>query len=408
MAVLSALSIAGYRCFAEETRLELRPLTLLFGRNSAGKSSLLRLLPILGRSVTDSARSPLDLSGPEGGDASFLDALSKHGTGRELSLALSWSDEGHNIEDRFVLRYEDEIKRVYVKSIVSIVDGARTLSVGSRPHPEIGVYDVEGQSQPSQIQFVGLVPEEPPSAEELPALRVLRRRLRSTRQKIQWLDARPAKPPRKVQTSGASARIAHDGDGAAEMIVQDKEILARVGGWYRKPPISRDLRFEGAGADESHLLLDPIERRLGVNLADTGDGMTQVLPLLAASAVAERDGEKGILAVEDPGSLLHDDAKRLIAEHMCEIASGQAPPRMIVETHSRVLLLAVQLAISRGLPPERVAAYWVEQGSDGRSKAQLIEFEADGSPKSAIFAGVMAEDRALARALLSLQRASWP
>ena len=49
------LTLANYRAFSRPTELELRPLTLLYGWNSAGKSALLRLLPLLAHSARPSA-----------------------------------------------------------------------------------------------------------------------------------------------------------------------------------------------------------------------------------------------------------------------------------------------------------------------------------------------------------------
>ena len=45
MPTLHAVTAYHYKSFEPQARLELRPLTLLLGRNNAGKSSLLRLLP---------------------------------------------------------------------------------------------------------------------------------------------------------------------------------------------------------------------------------------------------------------------------------------------------------------------------------------------------------------------------
>lgn len=39
---LTAVVIEGYRTFRESTRLEIRPLTVLAGSNSSGKSSLIQ------------------------------------------------------------------------------------------------------------------------------------------------------------------------------------------------------------------------------------------------------------------------------------------------------------------------------------------------------------------------------
>ena len=51
------IDVEALRAFKDRARLRVRPLTLLYGRNQAGKSSLLRLLPWLGDCVF--GRAPL-------------------------------------------------------------------------------------------------------------------------------------------------------------------------------------------------------------------------------------------------------------------------------------------------------------------------------------------------------------
>ena len=43
---LPVLQLESFRAFRDRAELELRPLTLLYGRNQVGKSTLLRLLPL--------------------------------------------------------------------------------------------------------------------------------------------------------------------------------------------------------------------------------------------------------------------------------------------------------------------------------------------------------------------------
>ena len=57
--MLQAFSVSSYRSFLEETRIELRPITLLLGKNSSGKSSLTRLIPLLQQSVDRRTASPI-------------------------------------------------------------------------------------------------------------------------------------------------------------------------------------------------------------------------------------------------------------------------------------------------------------------------------------------------------------
>ena len=57
----TAITLKNFRSFADAIRLELRPVTLLFGVNNAGKSALLRALPLLGDSVGIDGSGPLNL-----------------------------------------------------------------------------------------------------------------------------------------------------------------------------------------------------------------------------------------------------------------------------------------------------------------------------------------------------------
>lgn len=45
--MLKQIYFRNYKAFREEECLEIRPLTIIIGKNSSGKSSLCKLLPLL-------------------------------------------------------------------------------------------------------------------------------------------------------------------------------------------------------------------------------------------------------------------------------------------------------------------------------------------------------------------------
>lgn len=65
-AKLLKVGFTDYRCFRAEQVLELKPLTLLYGKNNAGKSAALRALAILCRSVSERAASAWDVGDVDG------------------------------------------------------------------------------------------------------------------------------------------------------------------------------------------------------------------------------------------------------------------------------------------------------------------------------------------------------
>ncbi len=124
MPSLRRISVENYRAFASGLDLDLRPLTLIYGRNNAGKSSIVRLAGIVHDSLAESTKSPFDLSGAAGGKASFLDVL--NGRARELKylrLTLRWDDDFCSSSWRIGLYGTGDIDRIRVEELL-VTEGA--------------------------------------------------------------------------------------------------------------------------------------------------------------------------------------------------------------------------------------------------------------------------------------------
>jgi predicted ATPase len=101
-----------------------------------------------------------------------------------------------------------------------------------------------------------------------------------------------------------------------------------------------------------------------VSVADTGLGVSQALPVLMALRVA-RQGQ--LLHIEQPELHLHPNAQVRLVSALAAAASRGV--RVVVETHSSLLLKAVQVAISEGhLPPSLVALHWFTQDEAGATR----------------------------------------
>ena len=94
---------------------------------------------------------------------------------------------------------------------------------------------------------------------------------------------------------------------------------------------------------------------------------------------------------------------------MVESANTALEPRILVETHSEVLLTSVQLAIANGeIPHEKVRVYWVESRADGTSDAIPVDFDGKGRPNKSALIGAFDEAIQLGQALISKQLSSLP
>ena len=91
MQMLNAVRLGNFKAFADTQRLPIKPLTLIFGANSSGKSSLIHGL-LLARHAAQTGT--LDVYGTEiGGESVDLGGFRQYIHRREVTRQLEWSAE---------------------------------------------------------------------------------------------------------------------------------------------------------------------------------------------------------------------------------------------------------------------------------------------------------------------------
>jgi hypothetical protein len=401
---LSAIEVRGFRAFAGWSRLELRPLTLVYGRNNAGKSSILRLLALLADSVTERANSALELGGPAGRGAVFRDlAWRGDATPRTaFRIRLCWPLDGEpECIDELTLDWLDDRSKAIVRALhLRDAKGEVLLAAKALPTPSDESYSLEDDEDATiEIRWSGLLPQA-----EHPEIRALHERLLSLRQSVIWLDSNRPRPERLVSARGAApASLDHHGRNALEFMAADRAIEAQVRKWFAEPPIKRALRLSEVSQGYVTPSLRLIGSKAEFHLLDAGEGMIHVLPVLVAAELAARQSGHRVVAVEEPESHLHGDAQRSLARHLARIAASEDPPIILLETHSRMLLLGLQLAVAEGVvPPEQCGVVWCEQNEAGASSLAQIELTRSGQlrgwPRTAL-----ADEPEMVRELLDLQ-----
>jgi predicted ATPase len=231
---------------------------------------------------------------------------------------------------------------------------------------------------------------------------------RTTSSAARWLPlavGRSRKTPRSITEGKPPPRaLAEDGAGATEMLLSDPALLAAVQPWYAA--LGRTLTSSVQEAT-ARLQLNPRDAGFEVDLVDAGSGMGQVLPVLTALAMARasaRAREDVLLAIEEPESQLHPNAQRELGAWLCDAAAVDPAPHLVLETHSRILILAVQVAIATDrLDPARVAVYWLDQRSDGSTSWDMVEFDRAGRPGTGWPRDIFADELELADILSAKQ-----
>lgn len=411
MPVLHAIGLEGYRSFAKLTWLELKPLTLLYGRNNAGKSSFLRALAIVARSITDQAQGPWDMGDDEGpGFGATFGSLPWRGEPnlRRFSIHLKWrSEDGSFTHDSFTLE-QDGQSPVYMRDLAIHKDDVRVEQWSRHPpkdkHAQV-FYEQTTDGELISLKFQGLVPLN----EEHEALNALRKRLYSLKRQVQWLHAGRKRPPRVLLGQGTSPfELQYDGEDAAyKLAVQSEQLLEPVSKFYESTTIDRTLKLDAATPQYSKLLLNPKSHAsFDINIVDVGDGMSKVLPVLVATSAASRQCGPPIVLIEDPDVHLHEDAVRALAEYLAALVSttpDEHGMRIVLETHSNTFQLAVRLCIKKGLlKPEQVELLWASVQEDGQTSLEKVKLNEQGGVVGHTLRGAFAENSELAAKLAGL------
>jgi hypothetical protein len=370
--------------------------TLLFGINNAGKSALLRALPLLGDSVGMEDSGPLDLESSALRGSSFRD-LRWNGSLDEdldpdLGIAIHWQDSNGSSDFNLALHWLEDlrddwrrlvVRRFTIREAGENLEGKVILRREERTAARLS-YEMKCGARllEARIGFRGLLPDSD-NTDLAERLERVRGRLLELRDRVQWLGATRRLPESRVtpRPSGPRWRLRANGEDAGAVLATQPEVLEAVSEWYRRY-LSRRLVVREVLPDSYRLVLQGTEGpTFDVDLIDTGEGMAQVLSVLTALALRRTEGGPAIVAIEEPESHLHDELQRALAEELCKVAAESPRSYVVLETHSEHLLLGVQLQIARReLDPKDVLVYWVRQLENGASVAEPITFDDEARP----------------------------
>lgn len=409
---LLALEFSKYRVFEQRQRLELRPLTLLFGHNSVGKSAALRLLPILAAAAQHRRRNPdltiLDYSSPALRDARFLDLIHNGQAAGGLQLGMYW----HNVSYNVTLRDAATGSEVIGNFNLTVDDKAYSggpAEQGSRENLEV---DFEGEK--SHWAFSGLSPSSDGPRADDDATAKLRRHLDHFASSVWWLGAVRAAVPRLFEMRpGVDGTIRPDGLGVAEAIrksaVAKDGAAEAVSSWLEK---TCQCKLSFAASDEALLFnrrfypFDVINvKGRHIAVRDVGEGIAQALPvvMLCHQARLGQLGTYPILAFEQPELHLHPAAAVHLADEIVDCIASGSQARHVIETHSESMLLSLQIAIvQKKIHPEDVVVYWISPDDSGTT-LRPITFDQSGFAVGGWPQGVFRETLEQARCLAQLR-----
>jgi len=411
-----------FRGFTKPTTITFPKLTVLIGRNNVGKTSA--YAPLLLLRQTLNARNPETslLSRGELTDVgSFRDYVSNHSTDSRVSFRIQLpKPEWHYLgalgfePGDIQLTFDSSdgsISRLY-KYQVNGRDGSAlisrtrkgpgedsrfrffsrvmpTIKSTGRPYREItALRRAITNEMPEGFMFEGasglLVPREVRSDEN--RWRAVRSwfsaatdlydvhneantALRRILDGIVYVGPLRSLPKSSYRIAAEAPRnVGRDGEFAPEMIYREKDDAARsqIDRWLQTLGYG-ELRFEDLGEGEYFRASTLNADGLSVNIAHSGVGLSQVLPLLVGGIMAKQGST---FIAQQPEIHLNPAQQCLTMDFLIETARTK---RVIVETHSEHILLRLRRGIAEGrIEASDVAVYYVNN-IRGRTSVDHIE-----------------------------------
>jgi len=397
---ITKLSVAGFKSIAREAALDIKPLTLLVGANSSGKSSFMQPVLLLKQTLAvPYDPGPLLLNGGNVKFTSFDQMLTleeSKSPKREFSMSLEsgW--------DKVTLFFSKNAGTITVSVQGGFFDGR--ISSDMNTEELVATIKKDGQhlgkgylgedigdtgiqwAVVRQYCFLSIVsknlgiPKHPGITYNLWRSDFFSKIIEN----VIHVPGLRGNPERIYQAAGFGPTFPGTFENYTANVISDweerksdklKQLCSQL--------IQLGLTSKISARRLNDVQIEVIVGRLPkngrskadmVNIADVGVGVSQILPVLVALLVAEPEQ---LVYLEQPEIHLHPRAQRALADIL--VAASNRGVKVVVETHSSMLLLAVQTLIAKQkIDHNNVALHWFQRNKNGMTEVKTAELDDSG------------------------------
>ena len=369
----------GFKSIAKRQEIEIRPLTILAGANSSGKSSIMQPLLMLKQTLeAPYDPGPLKIDGPHVTFTANDQFLSRK-TGLALPplLRISLATESVELNVSFAKRDVIELQEVSYGALGSTVPlrpGMSEQEIGQAVRGDLKQLMAQTYTLRRYKFFLFLEdlsnPGNPLTSIGYPDLHI---------EEVIHVPSLRGNLARVYPAAGSGRNF----PGLFHHYVASTILAWQKENSRRYEDLTQDLQSTDLALDVSaHRVNDAaieiyvqLVKDRSDNIADVGTGVSQVLPVL----VALRAAEPGRLVyLEEPEIHLHPRAQTKLADALAKAAKRGV--RVVAETHSALLLRAIQTLVAKGeLDPDLVVFHWFTRDRDGVTRVTPAELDANGA-----------------------------
>ena len=406
------LSLENFKGFSYENTIQIRPITLLYGPNSYGKSSMLQSLLLLNQTVNE-GKDYRDVSllpnGPMVNLGQFKDFLNKNAKNKEIKIKV-----GLPANHYFDNEKEDKIQepsiltKLYFSLYYALEDEKITLSRVEISAKCIDYQDPDNPVQKGKEKIYTLKLKHSGQKDDIYDVIKESDNILGTGSDItesrkisffKWEEFISGKPFEKLERiienivyvssyrikperyyipeNNRREYVGKSGEYTAEILgydteAQDKEVQIKVNEWLDKIAkyklsLKKDKNVNSVNLNDEKTNIE------NINLLDLGSGIAQVLPIITQAF--KSNGE--MILIEEPEIHLHPKAQAELGGMFAD-AAKEKNNTFIIETHSENLLLRLEKLIRHGeLSKDDVSVIYVDKNENG-SYCIPLELDAEG------------------------------
>ena len=423
--MLNGIKIQNFKRFLNKQDIPLKPLSIICGKNSSGKSSCIQSLLLLKQSLNINNNSPysLNFSGPYIHRDSIGDFFFKSSTNNNKSTLFSFVIDGYEIEYTFQdITLKDDIPITVVQSYKIIGESGKNLIALMKESDtfysfESSIVSLDDlldktpfrkEKDKTKIVFAGLTPfiQHEMSKTSVMCLPLLlffsaldfsryhnfdnvHDDLLQAISKARYLGPVRAQPQSAyMQYLDVNLDLNSDGSNVAQIIwrLQKQKVNGYEEGLTFQDLVNKYLDVLGIKqkikVSRREKIVYSIELSLAndntqfVPISDVGFGVSQVLPVILNGLVTN---PSEIAIFEQPEIHLHPECKGKLADVFLDFVEHKR--QVIVETHSSELIDNLRLKIIEDPSlKEKINIIFIEDSDDGSAQVRIVDLDDDGIP----------------------------
>lgn len=398
---ITSISLCGYKSFNTTATIELRPLTILAGANSSGKSSIMQPLLMM-KQTLDESYDPGDLKidGPNVKFTlvdQFLSKLTGENKKKLFKICIEIDGE-KSIKETFKKRKKGiELAEMIYKNKDEIIKLSSKMTQEEIIQNNPNIISKFGKLKSGPIHHDKLVIERDRCFLEL----VLYFERKTSSGRIPLVNIEPfakniiriihvpalrGNPRRNYGVAATGSTFPGTFEKYISSLINDWQVkgdprLDDLGMSLEKIGLTWKVSARPVDDTSVEILVGRLPHSIRggakdlVSIADVGFGISQTLPVLVSLLAAEPNQ---LVYIEQPEIHLHPRAQVAMAQVLADAAKRGV--RVVVETHSSLLLRGIQTLVAEGaLPPEIIKLHWFLRHEDGITEVRSTDLDKAGA-----------------------------